>query len=211
MKKLFYAIAVIVSVGGVACELYLQHLSKQAHTTPAGVVFSEPGKEPEKYGTVPDFSLTNYDGKNVKLADLEGKVWLADFVYTTCPSSCPMISSNFEGLQKDVLAIPGTHMVSFSVDPTHDTPEVLSSYAKRFQAMPGWYFLTGDLDQVSKIARDGFLVGFASLPDGKQITHSEKIALVDKKGNVRHFYDGVSSGDKPKILADIKALIQEAP
>lgn len=211
MKKGFYIAALVVAIAACAAEFWLQHLANDAHSSQVAEVFSHGGKELDHYGKVPDFALTNVDKQRVRLSDLKGKVWLADFVYTTCPSSCPMLSSNLEGLQKDVLALNGTRMVSFSVDPEHDTPEVLSAYAKRFKAQPGWYFLTGDKEQIGKIAREGFLLGFAALPNGKDITHSTKIALVDKNGEVRHFYDGVGKSDREKILSDIKALLRETP
>jgi len=175
-----------------------------------------------KYAAVPDFTLTDRSGARVSLADLKGKVWLADFIYTTCPDTCPMLSSRFSELQTEVAALNGAgdvRFVSFSVDPEHDTPEVLQGYARHLKAGDHWYFLTGDKAQVTEIARRGFLLGFEKMPD-KTINHSTKIALVDRAGNVRRFYDGVGGAEgiegtpdsmNAKIVADIETLLKEKP
>src|SRR5258708_40040602 len=85
------------------------------------------------YGTVPEFVLVNQDGQNFGSAQLRGKIWIADFIYTTCPGPCPMISSRMSELQKP-LEKSDVHLVSFSVDPAKDTPQVLRGYAEKLQA-----------------------------------------------------------------------------
>src|SRR5262245_49507889 len=95
------------------------------------------------YGTVPPFQLTNQNGQPFGSAQLSGKIWIADFIYTTCPGPCPMISSRMSEVQNP-LEKTDVHLVSFSVDPDKDTPRVLRGYAERLQAEPGrWDFLTG--------------------------------------------------------------------
>src|SRR5213592_2048856 len=95
------------------------------------------------YGTVPSFQFTNQNGQPFGSAQLAGKIWIADFIYTTCPGPCPMISSRMSELQKP-LGKTDVHLVSFSVDPEKDTPDVLHRYAEKLQAAPGrWDFLTG--------------------------------------------------------------------
>ena len=95
------------------------------------------------YGTVPAFQLTNQNGQPFGSGQLAGKIWIADFVYTTCPGPCPMISGRMSELQKP-LEKSDVHLVSFSVDPDKDTPAVLRDYAAKLQAEPGrWDFLTG--------------------------------------------------------------------
>ena len=108
------------------------------------------------YGTVPEFVLLNQDGKNFGSAQLRGKIWIADFIYTTCPGPCPMISSRMSELQKP-LEKTDVHLVSFSVDPAKDTPQVLRGYAERLQAEPGrWDFLTGPQSTIYNLSRSGF-------------------------------------------------------
>src|SRR5256885_16679163 len=95
------------------------------------------------YGTVPEFVLVNQDGQNFGSAQLRGKIWIADFIYTMCPGPCPMISSRMSELQKP-LEKTDVHLVSFSVDPAKDTPQGLRGYAENLPAEPGrWDFLTG--------------------------------------------------------------------
>src|SRR5688500_11223995 len=94
-------------------------------------------------GHAPEFSLINRDGRTIRLADLAGTAWVADFVFTRCPASCPMMSARMARLNRDMPADLGVQFVSFSVDPTYDTPEVLQRYAARFQAPERWLFHTG--------------------------------------------------------------------
>lgn len=199
--KLLTLIVLVIALAGTAAELLLQGLP---HNTQEGLA---------KFNAVPDFTLTDRNGAPVKLGDLKGKVWLADFIYTTCPDSCPMLTNRLADWQKDILAAGDVRLVSFSVDPEHDTPEVLQGYAKRFQASDRWLFLTGDKTQVAKIAHEGFMLGY--VPDGPTpgssptISHSTKIALVDKNGVVRAYYDGLGADERAKMLADLRTLLRE--
>src|SRR5256885_7073683 len=114
------------------------------------------------YGTVPAFQLTNQNGQPFGSAQLAGRIWIADFIYTTCPGPCPMISSRMSELQKP-LKKTDVHLVSFSVDPEKDTPAVLLSYAEKLQAEPGrWDFLTGTKSAVFKLSHDGFKLAISN-------------------------------------------------
>src|SRR5438067_2958489 len=107
------------------------------------------------YGVVPAFQLTNQDGQPFGSAQLNGKIWIADFIYTTCPGPCPMISSRMSELQQP-LQKTDVHLVSFTVDPTKDTPTVLRFYAEKLHAQPGrWDFLTGPQPIIYELSRDG--------------------------------------------------------
>ena len=160
-----------------------------------------------RFRALPDFSLTNQDGQTVTLADLKGKVWLADFVYTTCPGPCPIISAHMARLQGQV-ASPEVRFVSISTDPTSDTPAVLKKYAERFQAKDRWMFLTGPQAAVYDFIRNGFMLAIQA-PADAPIIHSTKMMLVDREGTIRNFYDGASLADDPQILHDIDRLLRE--
>ena len=162
------------------------------------------------YGVVPAFQLTNQDRQPFGSAQLNGKIWIADFIYTMCPGPCPMISSRMGELQKP-LRDTDVKLVSFSVDPQHDTPAVLRDYADKLNAQAGrWHFLTGDKDTIYRLAREGFklatLEGEATGP-----IHSTRMVLVDRSGTIRGYYDATDADAVTRLLADTNHLRREQP
>ena len=164
--------------------------------------------ELQRYKALPPFTLTNQDGQRVSLDDLKGKVWLADFVYTTCPGPCPIITAHMAHLQQALPAGTAVGLVSFSTDPQSDTPTVLKAYAKRFNASDRWTFLTGPKEQVYDLINHGFLMAIAA-PPGAPIIHSTRIVLVDRTGTIRGFYDGTTEAGDANIIADMRKLLEE--
>lgn len=164
------------------------------------------------YGTVPGFQLTNQNGQPFGSAQLSGKIWIADFIYTTCPGPCPMISSRMSELQKP-LQKTDVHLVSFSVDPEKDIPEVLRGYADKLQAEPGrWDFLTGAKPAIYKLSHDGFKLAVSDGSDAQGIpVHSTRIVLVDRHGQIRGYYDATEPEAITKLLADTNHLLREQP
>jgi len=164
------------------------------------------------YGVVPTFQLTNQNGQPFGAAQLSGKIWIADFIYTTCPGPCPMISSRMSELQKP-LGKTDVHLVSFSVDPEKDTPAVLRGYAEKLQAEPGrWDFLTGPKSEIYKLSHDGFklAVSDGSDPLGRPV-HSTRMVLVDRHSQIRGYYDATEPEAITKLLADTNHLLREQP
>jgi len=164
------------------------------------------------YGTVPGFQLTNQNGQPFGSAQLSGKIWIADFIYTTCPGPCPMISSRMSELQKP-LQKTDVHLVSFSVNPEKDTPEVLRGYADKLQAEPGrWDFVTGAKSAIYKLSHDGFKLAVSDGRDAQGIpVHSTRIVLVDRHGQIRGYYDATEPEAITKLLADTNHLLREQP
>jgi len=164
------------------------------------------------YGTVPGFQLTNQNGQPFGSAQLSGKIWIADFIYTTCPGPCPMISSRMSELQKP-LQKTDVHLVSFSVDPDKDTPEVLRGYADKLQAEPGrWDFVTGAKSAIYKLSHDGFKLAVSDGRDAQGIpVHSTRMVLVDRHGQIRGYYDATEPEAITKLLADTNHLLREQP
>lgn len=163
-----------------------------------------------RHWALPEFALTERTGQMVKLADLQGKVWVADFFYTTCPGPCPMLSSRFSEVQKALGDEPNVRLVSISVDPEKDTPDVLKTYAERFHASDRWLFLTGPKDAIYSLARDGFKLPIAeATSDGAPITHTTRLILVDKTGMVRGFYEGGTGSSVQELVRDIRRLRDE--
>src|SRR5438874_2553755 len=159
---------------------------------------------PAVLGTVPSFALTERGGDALRAQDLAGHVWIADFVFTHCPDVCPALTGRFARLQRD---LDGVRLVSFSVDPTRDTPEVLREYATRAGARPGWLFVTGPRDAVAALLRDGFHVAFADDgPPSAPITHSDRFVLVDGELRIRGYYHGSDEADVARLVRDTTAL-----
>jgi protein SCO1/2 len=164
------------------------------------------------YGTVPSFQLTNQNGQPFGSAQLAGKIWIADFVYTTCPGPCPMISSRMSELQKP-LEKTDVHLISFSVDPEKDTPEVLRGYAEKLQAEPErWDFLTGPKSAIYQLSHDGFKLAVSDGSDAQGVpVHSTRMVLVDRHGQIRGYYDTAEPDAMTKLLADTNHLLREQP
>jgi protein SCO1/2 len=159
---------------------------------------------------VPDFTFTERSGRTVTRADLLGKVWVADFFYTTCPGPCPMMTSRLSALQEKLGDRPDVRLVSISLDPAKDTPEVLKQYAERFKAGANWLFLTGDKATTHALAREGFKTAVAEERNSPEpITHGTKLSLIDRAGWVRGLYEGVGEDQTGHLLEDIARLEKE--
>jgi protein SCO1/2 len=159
-------------------------------------------------GVVPRFSLTERAGTPLTADDLAGRVWIADFIFTRCPDFCPALTARMAGLQK---ALPPGHdpvrLVSFSVDPAHDAPDVLRDYAARAGAGERWLFVTGGRDAIATLLRDGFKLAFADDgPAASPITHSDRFVLVDRQLRIRGYYHGTDPADVARLARDAAAL-----
>jgi protein SCO1 len=161
-------------------------------------------------GTVPPFTLTDQEGRAVRGEELKGKVALVGFIYTSCTDICPMLTHQMRGVQLKLqqAGLLGTQAVLYSitVDPEHDTPAVLRQYAaEQGVDTATWRFLTGDPEQVRQTVVKGFMLGMEQTPGSYAVSHSGRIALVDKQGRIRAYYDGEAL-DFARVLADIEAL-----
>ncbi|RMH17230.1 MAG: SCO family protein [Acidobacteria bacterium] len=171
---------------------------------------------PPVLGEVPDFTLTDRDGRPFGRSDLSGTPWVADFIFTRCAGICPRVSARLERVLRSVPA-GALHGVSISVDPQHDTPERLERYAARFDAPPYWHFLTGPQDDVYQLIRTGFKLPVEPSPaadqalPGEQILHSNRLVLVDGAGRVRGYYDSFDDQAVARLLDDLEALARGAP
>jgi cytochrome oxidase Cu insertion factor (SCO1/SenC/PrrC family) len=164
------------------------------------------------YGAVPQFQLTNQNDRPFGSEQLKGKIWIADFIFTRCPGPCPMISSRMSELQKP-LEKSDVHLISVSVDPEHDTPQVLRGYAEKLQAQPQrWDFLTGSKRTIYELSRDGFKLAVAEGgTEAGTPVHSTRMILVDRRGEIRGYYDATAPDAVTKLLADTNHLLREQP
>lgn len=157
---------------------------------------------------VPNANLVNEQGQPVTLDSMKGYVTVYDFIFTNCAGTCPMMTANMRRLTKKIDAEAPVRFVSISVDPTRDTPAVLSEYAKKVRNDDRWIFLTGDRDDIIKLSVEGFkLAAGGPTNDGAEpLLHSSKFAVADKEGVIRHYYgatDGDASEEVAKVIEDL--------
>lgn len=161
---------------------------------------------------VPDFRFTNRDGSTLQRDDLLGQPWVADFIFTRCAVICPRMTQQMSRVVESLGDVPGVRFVSFSVDPEHDTPEVLEAYAQGYGAPDRWFFLTGDRAEIHQLSQKGFLllVGDTSEADQAKgvdpIVHSNRFALVDAEGRIRSYYDAFDDVELERLLEDVREL-----
>jgi protein SCO1 len=163
-------------------------------------------------GKVPEFVLTNRDGLPVYGSDLAGRPWVADFIFTRCPASCPMMTARMARLDRELPRDLRVALVSFSVDPDNDTPEVLDFYARSFQASGRWLFLTGAREAIRRLTVEGFKLGLEMTPapgsGPEPILHSTRFVLVDGAGNIRGYYEAFDEDSTAKLKRDLLRLAE---
>ena len=161
------------------------------------------------FGQVPAFSLLDQERRSVSLDALAGSVWIADFIFTRCAGQCPIMSAQMARLQQEFTHEPGLRLVSFTVDPSHDTPETLALYASQYKAAGSWSFLTGEPDAVTALAQEGFRLGVSEEGSAAEpITHSVRLVLVDQQGHIRGYYDATDAQAVVRLREDARLLLQ---
>jgi len=162
----------------------------------------------EKYHTIADFSFTNQNGKTVTQKDYEGKIYVADFFFTTCQSICPKMTANMVDVQKAILNNPKVMLLSHTVTPEIDSVSVLKKYAIEKGVIDSkWNLVTGDKKDIYFIARKSYLAVKTGKPEELyDMVHTENFVLVDRKRRVRGFYDGTNPDEIKKLIDDIKWL-----
>jgi cytochrome oxidase Cu insertion factor (SCO1/SenC/PrrC family) len=157
---------------------------------------------------VPEFSLIDQNGQTVTNEDLRGKVWIADFIFTQCKGPCPLMTARMLEMQKALVKTPEVKLVSVTVDPENDTPEVLKAYAEANFADPDrWKFLTGDEEVIRRVVTEGFMQHLSE-EDGEPV-HGTMFLIVDGNGMVRSAHMLEDPELIPKILMDTGNLLRE--
>jgi protein SCO1/2 len=170
-----------------------------------------PGGGPDlpRLGAAPAFTLVSEQGRTVTRSDYEGKAWIANFIFTRCGGSCPILSARMAALAERTADEQGIRFVSFGVDPEHDTPEVLAEYGRKLGANPArWTFLHGERPVIRALIKDGFKL---AIQDGvadsvEPILHSTRFVLVDGEGTIRGYYDGMEQPPVDQLEKDARAL-----
>jgi protein SCO1/2 len=187
----------------------------------------------DRYGVVPEFSLIERSGRQITRADLLGKVWVANFIYTQCTETCPTQSLQVARLQTEFAQALDLRLVSITVDPERDTPEILARYAERYQADPGrWFFLTGPKRAIYQLAADGFKLSVVDPDDSSQtsgirflrpsqafathgskglVIHSSRFVLVDRQAQIRAYHRPDDEQSLDRLRRNLRTLLREKP
>lgn len=184
-------------------------------------------RELDVFGDAPAFALIDQLGRPVSSEEFRGKVVIANFIYTHCRDTCPLLSLRMqalqERLQEEKLLGGQVQLLSFTTDPARDTPDVLRAYAERHRADPqAWRFLTGPEGEMVRIVVEGFKLGVQEVPlseatphthaDGAEheaydVMHSNRFVLIDRQGRIRVYYDGLDL-DAEQVVRDVRQLLR---
>ncbi len=190
-------IAVLIGVGVVAVWEW-----RQSHATLPS------------YGQVPEFELTSRTGQPFGSSQLDGQVWIADFIFTRCASTCPMVTARMADVARQLTDTP-VRFVTITVDPEYDTPERLDTFAERYtdRTDDQWVFLTGDKARTYGLIRAGFHLGVEDATGdttnagGEPFIHSTRLVLVDRTGQIRGYYDGTEEEAAQQLVRDATRLL----
>ena len=195
--------------------VFLKTMSTNTYDIPiyyeAGVdnPFLECDFEDGKQHRIPEFRFTSHLNQEIGSLEMKGKVTIVDFFFTSCPSICPVMSTEMERVDDVFRQNDDVQIYSISIDPEYDTPEVLQSYADLHRATPGkWHFLTGDKSEIYDLARCGFIlptIDGEGVPD--DFVHSDKFVLVDEEGRIRGYYSGTNREEVDRLIVETKILL----
>lgn len=159
-------------------------------------------------GEVPPFELTGSGGETVRRADLSGAPYVVDFVFTRCVTSCPLMTRQMQTVGEGLVEGRDFRRVSISVDPAHDTPEVLRGYRQARGLPTSWWFLTGDPDRILGLIRDGFHLAIEPATGNpvEPIAHSTRFVLVDGEHRIRGYYQGLDADQVIRLDRDLRLL-----
>lgn len=210
MKKVLITLIILSGFGLIAFSIIKNKSNKPLRLLPVFGEFKVINND-TVYHTVPDFSFTDQNGKELSQEKVKGKIYVADYFFATCQSICPVMSKNMQKVFKDYENDPNVFFISHTVDPEGDSVSVLKEYAEQHGANPDkWFFVTGDKKALYKQARKGYYLD-ANEGDGgpEDFVHTPNFVLVDPDRHIRGYYDGTSDKDMEKLQAEIKLLKKE--
>ena len=158
---------------------------------------------------IPEFSFINQDGQRMGRSQMQGKITIVNFFFTSCPSICPVMSKEMERVNDHFRDDPLVQIMSISLDPTYDTPQILKAYSEKHHAIPGkWNFLSGPKEETFQLARCGFILPALDgngVPD--DFVHSDKFILIDDEGRIRGYYSGTTREGVDLLMLETKILL----
>jgi len=220
-ERLFAAVAIIGSLVFGAGFCFLLYAMNSRENNPAIEAGYEPEASisrlipPDHPRQMVNFSLTDRTGRTVTRSDLDGRILVVDFLFTSCSLTCPAVNSVMAQIQQQTTNRTDVKLVSLTVDPHDDTPAVLEKYGEHFSADTNrWLFLTGDRTQLYGLIGTTFLATdtnneFGFMPGN--FAHTERIALVDSEGRLRGYFDGLNQNTAAAVVNEITKLQNQNP
>ncbi len=222
MKRRIAATVLVIAVAGLSIAAWVMNRPPTDVAERTDESNLRPGSGEESadrsipvLGTIPAFTLTDQSGSDFGTDQLDGKVWIANFIFTRCTATCPMQTRELATIQNRLRRHPlrrDIRLISITVDPEHDTPEVLKSYASAHSADPHmWRFLTGSEDDVRKLSRDSFFLPVEEAADDatSPIVHSSKFILIDPYRRIRGYYEALSADERRDLTRDLDRVLAE--
>ena len=208
-KTVYLTLALAVPVFLI---LFFISFASSRHTLPVYFAYdstkTDKGYVITEAAVIPDFQLTDQSGLIFNSTSQEGKIKVYDFIFTRCQDICPKMTSQLVRVQEAFKGDSDVVLMSLTVDPRHDSTDVLMSYANRFNAIKGkWYFLTGPKDSIYTLGqRHFYLTAKQNEKDLTDFLHSEKVVLVDKNGWIRGYYTGTDEKEIDRLITEVKVL-----
>ena len=213
-ERIFFGIAVVAALIFGAGYVFLMLAMNHREKTPNVPIPSDDAVAlaPDHSRQLVDFSLTDRSGRTITRSDLAGKFLVVDFLFTSCSLTCPVVNGHMAEIQKLTAGQPDVELLSLTVDPRDDTTEVLTKYGQQFGADTNrWLLVTGDRDNLYRLIATSFLSQdendpFTYMPGN--FSHTERIAVVDSRGNVRAYFDGLAHNVASAVVQQIARLRQ---
>jgi len=214
-KKKIQKVVILVSILLLPSLFYLVLYTGENHFHPLPFLgprtVVEGSTTDTMYHQIPKFEFTNQLGEKITQADYQGKIYVADFFFATCPSICPKMATHMLELQKHFYDRKDFRLLSHTVNPEHDTVEVLFEYARKVHAIDSlWDFVTGNKEDIYKVAFEGYFANAMEdevAPGG--FLHSSNLFLIDRKGRIRGIFDGTMTTEVNDLMDAIEILYRE--
>ncbi len=209
MKKLLLFLLIPV-VLAISCSSPSEKTSETAELPIFGERYVDDNQD-TVYHSIADFAFINQVGDTIRKEDMVGKIYVADFFFTTCPTICPVMKKEMIRVYEQFKGEPNFRILSHSIDPSHDTQAVLKDYAEKLGVPDAatWNFLTGDQEKIFEIGQTSYLT--TTMADDMEpggFLHSGAFLLVDQQGRIRGVYDGTKTEQVDRLLADIPKLLK---
>ncbi len=207
MKKLLLLPLIALAI---SCGAPSEKTSEVAELPILGERYVDDNKD-TVYHSIADFAFVNQVGDTIRKEDMAGKIYVADFFFTTCPTICPIMKKEMLRVYEQFKGEPNFRILSHSIDPTHDTQAVLKDYAEKLGVPDAatWNFLTGDQEKIFEIGQTSYLTTtMADEMEPGGFLHSGAFLLVDQQGRIRGVYDGTKTDQVDRLLADIPKLLK---